>query len=53
MKHENYLLIRLAQSGNREALEKLTTENSGLIWSAVRKFSGRGAETDDLSLKNP
>lgn len=41
-------LIRLAQGGDRNASEKLVTENSGLIWSVARRFIGRGAETDDL-----
>lgn len=48
MKEENYRLIALAQSGDKEALETLTLKNSGLIWSAVKKFSARGAETEDL-----
>lgn len=41
-------LIRLAQSGDREASEKLVAENSGLIWSVARRFTGRGTEMDDL-----
>ena len=41
-------LIRLAQSGDREASEALVLENSGLIWSVARRFIGRGAESDDL-----
>lgn len=41
-------LIQLAQDGDRNASEKLVTENSGLIWSVARRFIGRGAETDDL-----
>lgn len=48
MKKENYRLITLAQQGDKDALENLTLNNSGLIWSAVRKFSGRGAEPEDL-----
>ena len=48
MKDENYRLIALAQSGDKSALEELTVQNRGLIWSAVRKFSGRGVEADDL-----
>lgn len=48
MKKENYRLIKLAQNGDKDALENLTMNNSGLIWSAVRKFSGRGAEPEDL-----
>lgn len=48
MKQENYRMIKLAQSGNKEALESLTLQNRGLIWSAVKKYSGRGVDTDDL-----
>lgn len=48
MKEENYRLIALAQSGDKGALETLTMLNQGLIWSAVRKFTGRGTEPEDL-----
>ncbi len=41
-------LIRLAQSGDKEASERLVTENAGLIWSVARRFIGRGTEADDL-----
>lgn len=41
-------LIRLAQTGDREAAEALVTENSGLIWAVAKRFLGRGAEPDDL-----
>lgn len=41
-------LIQRSQSGDREATEQLVEENSGLIWSVVRRFMGRGAEPDDL-----
>lgn len=41
-------LIRLAQDGDRDAAERLVTENSGLIWSIARRFIGRGVETEDL-----
>ena len=40
--------IRSAQSGERTAMEALIAENSGLIWSIVRRFFGRGVEGDDL-----
>lgn len=48
MKHEQYSLIISAQSGNKDSMEKLTKDNSGLIWSIVRKFSGRSVESEDL-----
>lgn len=41
-------LIRRAQAGDREASEALVAENSGLIWSVARRFTGRGTEMDDL-----
>ena len=41
-------LIQLAQSGDKDAAEKLVSENSGLIWAVARRFLGRGVETDDL-----
>lgn len=40
--------IRRAQKGDREAAGKLVEENSGLIWSIVRRFFGRGVDPDDL-----
>ena len=41
-------LIRLAQAGDREAMEILVTENDALIRFVVKKFSGRGKEYEDL-----
>ena len=41
-------LIRRTQHGDREAGERLITENSGLIWSVARRFIGRGTDTEDL-----
>lgn len=41
-------LIRSAQSGDKQAAERLVTENSGLIWSVAKRFIGRGADSDDL-----
>ena len=41
-------LIQQAQQGDRAALEALISQNSGLIWSVVRKFTGRGFEAEDL-----
>lgn len=48
MKQDVYRLIKLAQSGDRKAMEEITVNNSGLIWNAVKKFSGRSAEKEDL-----
>ena len=41
-------LIARAQEGDELAAEQLIKENSGLIWSVVKKFSKRGYELDDL-----
>ena len=45
---ELYTLIRRSQEGDKEAQERLVTENSGLIWSVAKRFIGRGSEADDL-----
>lgn len=36
-----YELIRKAQEGNTEAKEKILLDNSGLVWSVVKRFHGR------------
>jgi RNA polymerase sporulation-specific sigma factor len=41
-------LIARAQQGDEAAVEQLIRENSGLVWSVVKKFSKRGYELDDL-----
>ena len=41
-------LLRLSKAGDASAKEALLQENSGLIWAVVRRFTGRGTETDDL-----
>ncbi len=41
-------LLRAAREGDREAMDAMVRENSGLIWSVARRFFGRGAEPDDL-----
>ena len=41
-------LLRAAQEGDRDACEQAVRENSGLIWSIVRRYYGRGVEPDDL-----
>lgn len=46
MEH-TYALLRKAQAGDAAAKEQLLQENSGLIWSMVRRFPGRG-EPEDL-----
>lgn len=41
-------LLESAQSGDSDACERLLSENSGLIWSIVRRYYGRGVEPEDL-----
>ena len=41
-------LIELAKSGDRDALETLVSENTGLVRSIAFRFTGRGVDYDDL-----
>ena len=41
-------IIENAQNGSKEDMTKLIEDNNGLIWSIVRRFSGRGYEVEDL-----
>lgn len=41
-------LLRAAHEGDSAACGRVIEENSGLIWSVVRRFYGRGVEPDDL-----
>lgn len=41
-------LIMLAQKGDETAKSIIIKENSGLIWSIVRRFRERGCEAEDL-----
>lgn len=42
MLYENNIKdIEQAQNGNQEMMTKLIKENNGLIWSIVKRFSGR------------
>lgn len=40
--------IAAAQTGDRQALDDLLRDNTPLVWSVVRRFSGRGCEPEDL-----
>lgn len=40
--------IKKAQEGDKFELERLIRDNSGLIWSIVKRFTGRGFELEDL-----
>lgn len=41
------VIIR-AQSGDKAARDKLVEDNIGLVWSIVKRYTGRGYEVDDL-----
>lgn len=41
-------LLQRAHDGDKEARDRLVMENIGLVWSIVKRFSGRGCETEDL-----
>ena len=41
-------LIARCQAGEQEAKEIILEENAGLIWSVVKRFTGRGTEAEDL-----
>ena len=43
-----FALLERAQGGDDEACQQVLTENSGLIWSIVKRYYGCGVETDDL-----
>ncbi len=45
---ETINLINLSQTGDKAARDRLVTENIGLVWSIVRRFMGRGHESEDL-----
>ncbi|MBR9952337.1 SigB/SigF/SigG family RNA polymerase sigma factor [Eubacteriaceae bacterium Marseille-Q4139] len=45
---ETMELLQRAHDGDKEARDRLVMENIGLVWSIVKRFSGRGCETEDL-----
>lgn len=47
-KSDNLLLIQAAQNGDRAAMEKLISQNMGLVKTVARRFIGRGVEYEDL-----
>ena len=40
--------IKKAQTGDKDAMARLVEENQGLIWSIVKRFTGRGYDVEDL-----
>ncbi len=41
-------LIARCQAGEEAAKETILEENTGLIWSVVKRFTGRGTDAEDL-----
>ena len=41
-------LIKRSREGDKEARDRIVTENIGLVWSIVRRFANRGHEMEDL-----
>lgn len=41
-------LLKEARAGNREARNQIVEENMGLVWSVVKRFSGRGYDPEDI-----
>lgn len=41
-------LLNRAHKGDKEARNRLVQENLGLVWSIVKRFSGRGQDPEDL-----
>lgn len=48
MTFTNDELLLKAKEGDKEALNMLVENNSGLVWSIVKRFLNRGYEKDDL-----
>lgn len=48
MTAETLDLLSQARAGDEEAIEEVLRRNSGLIWAVVRRYHGRGVESDDL-----
>ena len=40
--------LKKAQNSDNEALTKIIQINSGLLWSIVKRFVGRGYEKEEL-----
>lgn len=45
---ETFALIKQSHEGDKDARNTLVERNLGLVWSIVRRFSGRGHEIEDL-----
>ncbi len=41
-------LFELAKKGDKEAKEKIVSDNTGLVWSIARRFMGRGYDLEEI-----
>jgi RNA polymerase sporulation-specific sigma factor len=48
MQTDIFFNIEMAKNGSKEAREKIVEDNTGLVWSVVRRFLGRGHDAEDL-----
>ena len=48
MSVETLSLLEEAREGDSRACERLLEENTGLVWSVVRRYMGRGTDPEDL-----
>ncbi|MCC8045323.1 MAG: SigB/SigF/SigG family RNA polymerase sigma factor [Clostridiales bacterium] len=48
MEEQTLALIKNAHEGDKEARKQLTQNNMGLVFTAARRFLGRGCEYEDL-----
>lgn len=45
---DTMVLIERSHHGDKKAREQLVEKNMGLVWSIVKRFSGRGTDMEDL-----
>lgn len=44
----NVELFELAREGDKDAKEKIVSDNTGLVWSIARRFMGRGYDLEEI-----
>ena len=49
MTFTNEELLHLAKEGDKEALDSIVQNNSGLVWSIVNRYLGRGYSKESRS----
>ncbi|MGN0483359.1 MAG: SigB/SigF/SigG family RNA polymerase sigma factor [Lachnospiraceae bacterium] len=47
-KEEQFVLLKRAHAGEKEARDQLAQQNTGLVWSIVQKYQNRGKDVEDL-----